>query len=285
MNKIDLSIIIVSWNVRELLRECLLSIQNSKQDLSYEIIVIDNASTDNTREMLEQDFPNLDVEYNKVNEGLAKPWNRAAEKSKGEYLLFLNDDTKIFDHVLDKCVTELKSDNNIGVLGCKIKNPDNSIQLSVRRFPTVWNQAVILSKLHNIFPSLIRSYMMTDFDYNKSQNVDQVMGAFFLLPRTVFEKINGFDEEFFIWFEEVDVCRRVYDAGYVVRYFADASIIHYGGASFSQRRPLKLQKMFNKSLKIYFKKHHHKVAWIFISLACFKSLILAWVIDLFRLKK
>jgi len=254
---IDLSIIIVSWNVRDLLAKCLHSIYNSKQNLSYEIILVDNASTDGTKEMLEHDFPQLVVEYNQNNEGLAKPWNRAASHAQGKYLLFLNDDTEIFDHTLDKCVTYYKSDDKNGVLGVKILNSDKkNIQPSVRRDPNFLNQFLIFIKLPHLFPSVLNKYLCKDFQYNTTQVVEQVMGAFFFMSKNLFNKLNGFDETFFIWFEEVDFCVRTRDLGYKIIYLADTEIIHHGGASFSQLPKLKLQKIFFTSLWHFLSKHY-----------------------------
>ncbi|MGB0757652.1 MAG: glycosyltransferase family 2 protein [Patescibacteria group bacterium] len=253
---VDLSIIIVSWNVRDALRDCLQSLENTKQDISMEIILIDNASEDGTREMLNKEFPHIDTELSSVNEGLSKPWNRAARRAKGEYLLFLNDDTVVFDHSLDMCVTYMRKNPMTAVLGCKLLNPDLSLQPSVRRLPTLFDQTMIALKIPHFVPQVINKYLCASFDYEKTQHVEQVMGAFFMMPKSIFDKLDGFDESFFIWFEEVDFCKRVRNKDYNVTYFADASIIHQRGASFKQIPTGKLQKIFFRSLFHYFKKHH-----------------------------
>ena len=255
-NNIDLSIIIVSWNVCNLLEECLQSIYNSEQSITYEVILIDNASTDGTREMLESKFPELEVEYNKTNKGLAKPWNRGAKRAQGKYLLFLNDDTEIFDHTLDKCVKYYKNNPQTAILGCKLFNPDRTIQESVRRLPKLFDQAMIFLKIPYTFPQVLNKYLRKGFDYTKTQTVEQVMGSFFFMSKQIFTEFGGFDEKFFIWFEEADFCKRVLDKNYNVVYFSEAEAIHYGGASFKQVFLLRTQILFFKSAAHYFYKHH-----------------------------
>ncbi len=254
--KVDLSIIIVSWNVRDLLEKCLQSIYNSEQSITFEVILIDNASKDGTREMLESKFPKLKVEYNKTNEGLSKPWNRGAKRAQGKYLLFLNDDTEIFDHTLDKSVDYYKNNSQTAILGCRLLNPDKTIQESVRKLPNLFVLVALVSKISRVFPAVLNKYLCKDFDYNKTQIVEQVMGAFFFMSKKIFDEFNGFDEKFFIWFEEVDFCKRVLDKNYKVIYFAEAKVIHHGGASFQQMPKGKLQKMFFKSMRHYFNKYN-----------------------------
>ncbi len=274
-----LSIIIVAWNVKDLLRRCLSSLFQTKQDIDFEVIVVDNASVDGTAKMVEQDFPQVKLIANHKNKGFAVACRQGVDIAGGDYLLFLNDDTQVFDHTLDKTVNYLKQHPRAGVLGCKILNPDGSLQPSVRKLPTLVDQLVVLSKLHNFFPSLLAEYLQLDFDYQKSQAVEQVMGAYFLTPRIVWQKLGGFDPNFYLWFEEVDYCARAKQAGFEVVYFSEAAMIHQGGASFGQLKALPEQRIFNRSLLYYAKKHwprwHYFLLWLFIPFNLFLTVIVA----------
>jgi len=262
------SVIIVAWNVKDLLRQCLSSLWQTQQDIDFEVIVIDNASSDGTVEMVEKDFPQVKLIANQQNKGFAVACRQGAEIANGDYLLFLNDDTQVFDHILDKTVNYLKQHPQIAVLGCKILNPDGSLQPSVRKLPTLFDQLVVLSKLHNFFPRLLAGYLQLDFNYQKTQAVEQVMGAYFLTPRIVWQKLGGFDPNFYLWFEEVDYCARAKQEGLDIIYFPEAKIVHQGGASFGQLKALPEQRIFNRSLLYYAKKHwprwHYFLLWLFI---------------------
>ncbi len=250
-----LSVIIVAWNVKDLLRQCLHSLFQTKQNIDFEVIVIDNASVDGTDKMVEQDFPQVKLIVNQDNKGFAVACRQGADIAKGDYLLFLNDDTQVFDYTLDKTVDYLKQRPQVAVLGCRILNPDGSQQPSVRKLPKLFDQLVVLSKMHNFFPGLLADYLQVDFDYNRTQAVEQVMGAYFLTSRLMWDKLSGFDPQFFLWFEEVDYCARAKQLGFEVVYLAEAKIIHQGGASFGQLKAIPEQKIFNRSLLIYARKH------------------------------
>jgi hypothetical protein len=250
----QVSIIIVSWNVKDLLKKCLESILRYSQNIEYEIIVVDNASTDGTVEMVRQNFSQVQLIANQENLGFAKANNIGIRQSKGKYVLLLNPDTEFVENSLEKVIAKMESDQKIGVLGCRLLNPNKSLQQSVRRLPTILNQLVILFKLHKFFPSLLHNYLAKDFDYSREQRVDQVMGAFFLVRRSVFREIGLLDEKYFIWFEEVDFCSRVVQADSDVVYWPCTSIIHHGGQSFAQQMTFRKQFWFFRSAMHYFLK-------------------------------
>lgn len=263
----DISIIIVSWNVSDLLKKCLESIFRYKSDVELEVIVVDNASSDGTVEMVRQNFLQVKLIANQENRGFSAANNQGIKEAKGDYILLLNPDTEFIENSLEKVIQKMSSDNQIGVLGCKLLNPDKTIQPSVRRFPTVWSQLVILFKLHKIFPGLLNHYLAKDFVYDhpltpslvkeggqESVEADQVMGAFFCVRKELFDKIGLLDKGYFIWFEEVDFCRRAKQAGYKVVYWPGTSVVHHGGQSFAQQMTLKKQLWFFKSAWRYFTK-------------------------------
>ncbi|NUM25381.1 MAG: glycosyltransferase family 2 protein [Candidatus Buchananbacteria bacterium] len=257
MNNPELSIIIVSWNVKDLLKKCLQSIEKYRNKLAVEIIVVDNASKDGTVEMLKTEFPDVRLITNSNNLGFAAANNQGILRSQGDYILLLNPDTEVIKDTLNKMLNFIKIRPQIGILGCKHLNPDWTLQPSVRRFPAFWAIFFILTKLYKIFPNIppIYYYFAEDFNYKISQPIDQVAGSCMMIRRQTIEEIGLLDERFFIWFEEVDLCKRSKDAGWEVWYTPDAELIHYGGQSFRQVGTWKKQKIFFQSAIYYFRKH------------------------------
>lgn len=253
----DLSIIIVSWNTQELLKKCLYSIYQNRDDLSLEVLVVDNNSTDKTVEMVKKEFPQVKLIINNKNLGFAYANNQAIKLAVGDYILLLNPDTEVLDNSLKQSFEFIKNNQDCGAMGAKLLNSDKSLQSSVRSFPTFWPIFLMLIKAPKILKKIkaIDNYLCVDFDYNKIQVVDQIMGAFMLIPKKVFDKIGLLDENFFIWFEEVDFCRRIKKSGLKVIYNPQVEIIHYGGQSFAQEKIIKKQLLFFKSALRYFLKH------------------------------
>ncbi len=257
MQSSKLSIIIVSWNVEKLLRKCLNSILKFQGDLDIEVIVVDNVSSDNSAEMVKEEFPKFKLIANKKNLGFAKANNQGILASSGDLILALNPDTEIIDGTLQKMVNFMQKNENIGIAGCKHLNPDLTFQPSVRRFPNLFIILILLTKIAKILPkiSFLYKYLARDLNYKITQPVEQVAGSFFLIRKQLIDQIGIFDEKFFIWFEEVDMCKRAINAGWQVWYVSDASIIHHGGQSFKQQLALKNQKIFFNSAWYYLKKH------------------------------
>lgn len=252
-----ISIIIVSWNVRELLKKCLESIYRFSAGLDLEIIIIDNNSSDGTVDMVKKNFPKVKTLVNHNNLGFAAANNQGIKQATGDYILLLNPDTEIRKNAIKKTLDFIKTKERAGIVGCKHLNPDMTLQPSVRKFPRVLAVFLILSKVAKIFPNLspVYKYLYKDFNYKYNQPVDQVAGSFMLIDKNLIREIGGFDEKFFIWFEEVDLCKRAKDALWEVWYFSQAEIIHHGGQSFKQQLTLKKQKLFFKSALYYFQKH------------------------------
>lgn len=279
----DLTVIIVSWNVRELLERCLSSVL-SQSNVELEIIVVDNASRDGTVAMVRQQFPKVALIANDFNAGFAKANNQAYHIARGRNILLLNPDTVVPDGVLQQTAEYLDRNPKVGVLGCRVTNPDGTLQPSVNRFPTLSSQALVLLKLHVLAPWLpaIKQYNAVDFDYNAEADVDQVLGAFFGIRRQCMEELGSLDESFFVWFEEVDFCKRAHERGWKVRYTPQFSIIHHGGQSFGQLRSTKQQKIFNASLLTYMKKHMPGVTHPILTVLSWVSMVLAWLEEQIR---
>ncbi len=280
----DLSIIIVNWKVKDLLEKCLRSIFEQTKNISFEVFVVDNNSGDGSAEMVREKFPQVDLTASAENLGFAKGNNLAIKKFRGRYVLLLNPDTEILDNALGKMVKFMDAQEECGIAGCKLLNADLSLQPSVRAFPDFASQIFILLKIHHLFPhsKTMYKYLVQDFDYGKTQETDQVMGAFMMIRREVINRIGVLDENFWIWFEEVDFCKRAKEAGFKIFYTPEAKIIHHFGQSFKQAMGVKKQKDFNRSLSYYFKKHGTKGEWIAIQILRPLSLALAWLAQNFK---
>ncbi len=280
----DLSIVILNWKVKELLRQCLLSVYRYTEGIEFEVIVVDNDSRDGSAEMVLEEFPQVKLIVNNRNLGFAAGNNVGIREATGEFILLLNPDTELMDNAFEAMVRVMRANPDVAVLGPTLLNGDRSLQPSVRRFPTPLSQALVMLKLHHMLPRLkpLMSYFASGFDYLAPSSVDQVMGAAFMVRREAFEKLGLLDERYFIWFEEVDFCRRVVDAGMDVMYTPEARVIHHGGESFGQVFGPKKQRMFNDSLLKYIRKHYGIGPWLALLILYPLSYALAWLIYLIR---
>lgn len=267
----DISIVTVNWKVADLVGELLGSIHANKEDLAIEVYVVDNDSGDRIEDVVAKFRARSDVPVTLVrnarNLGFAKANNQAIRRCSGRYVALLNPDTRLTRGALKRMKEWMDARPDVGVAGPKLLNPDGSLQESVRRFPRLLDQALILLKLQHLWPSAppFRSYLAKGFDYAKEQDVDQLMGAALFVRRKVFEGVGLLDERFFIWFEEVDFCKRAKEAGWGVVYVPSVQVIHHGGASFAQAMSLRKQRYFTASMAKYFRKH--RGAWTLAVLA------------------
>ena len=277
----DVSVVIVNWKVKDLLRRCLESVYRETKGVSFEVFVTDNDSRDGSVEMVLKDFPQATLIASNRNLGFAAGNNPAIMRSEGEFVLLLNPDAELRDDAISAMVAYMRRNQHIGILGPRLVGADGKLQPSVRRFPTLLSQALIMLKLHHLLRRLspFRRYFADDFDYAKAASVDQVMGAAFMIRRQVVHALGGLDERFFIWFEEVDYCKRAKDAGFQVWYAPVATIVHHGGESFSKAFGPTKQKYFNDSLRKYFAKHHGVLAALAIIILAPFSLGLAWLVQ------
>lgn len=243
----ELTTVIVSWNVRDILLKNL-------EALSGEVIVIDNASTDGTAAAVASKFPNVRLIENPENIGFSKACNQGIRAANGKHVLLLNPDMLVGKDTLAKTAIYLDAHPEVGVIGAKLIGQDGKPMHHLRRFPRLSDQLVIFFKLNKFFPRVMARYMGDDLDLEKQQNVDSIRGSFFAINRTALEKIGLLDERFFIWFEEVDYCKRVYQAGMEVRYVPDIVAHDLVGKSFVQRNKFWKRWQFTKSLVKYFLK-------------------------------
>lgn len=271
---LNLSIIIVSWNVRERLAECLQSVFANAGGLDLEVLVVDNASKDNTVEMVSKDFPQVKLIANTENLGFSKANNQAAKLANGRYILLLNPDMRVLSDTLPAMVKFMDDNPRTSVGGCHLVGETGETVAHIRHFPTFWDQAAIILKLPHLWPRLLDKYLMKSFDYNapQPQSVDSIRGSFFMVRREVWDRLGGLDERYFIWFEEVDFCRQVKQMGGEITYFSGVKCVDYIGQSFKQVDGYKKQKMFTDSLLKYFKKWHPE--WQYWFLRCLRWKVL-----------
>ncbi len=260
----QISVIIVNYKVKDLLDKALESLFRFNTDIDLDVIVVDNDSNDGSEGMIRLKYPQVRYIQSGGNLGFAKANNIGYKLSKYEHVLLLNPDTEfIEDGSLKKLIELFDSRVDIGAMACKLLNSDSTLQSSCRRLPTLASQIFVLLKLHNFFPYIIpaiKKYYMLDFDYNSEKKVEQVMGAFLLTTKKVVESVGGLlDEDYWLLFEEVDLCARIKETGLDIIFTPITSIKHHKGESFRQEKILKNQKTFNASLLIYFKKHKSKL--------------------------
>mgnify|MGYP006288090617 FL=1 len=251
-----LSIIIVSWNVCEQVCDCLQSIECNAPGCSHEVILIDNASSDGTVETVRRRFPNVALIANEHNDGFAKANNEGICRSSGEYILLLNPDTIVHRHSLDPLIDFMQNNEDIGACGPRLLNEDGTIQASARRFPTLRNTFYFytIARFFGLFRGHYKKWRMKDFDHAHQMDVDQVMGAALIVRRTAMEQMDGLDEAFFMYYEEVDLCYRLKQAGWRVVFTPTAEITHLGGQSIRQI-PAKKRIMSLRSLLTFLRKH------------------------------
>jgi O-antigen biosynthesis protein len=257
---VDISVIIVNYNVREFLLGALRSLRKSldASGLESEIFVVDNASRDGSVEMVAAEFPDVKLLALKENAGFGKANNLALREATGDYLLILNPDTILGEDTIRVMMDFMRSHPDAGAAGCKLLNADGSFQLSCRRgFPTPWASFTKLFGLSKIFPKseLFAKYNLTYLSENETYEIDALVGAFMLLSRKAYEATQGFDEEFFMYGEDLDLSYRIKQAGLKNYYVHSTSTVHFKGES-TRRSMINEVKVFYEAMHIFVKKHY-----------------------------
>src|SRR3990172_7738260 len=255
---IDLSICIVSYQARDLLRDCLRSIYETIDSLSFEIIVVDNYSEDGTLEMLKDEFPNVRLLVNDHNTGYTRPNNQAMRESKGRYVVLLNPDTLVKPNAIAELFAFLETHPEVGIVGPKVLNRDGSLQKQCRRSEArPWDAFCYFSGLSRIFPHDKRfsGYLMTYLSEDLTHEAEAVSGSCMMIRHKVIDQIGYLDELFFAYQEDTDYCRRARLAGWKVFYDPSAQIIHYGGEGGSNVQPFRSIIEWHRSYYLYYRKH------------------------------
>jgi GT2 family glycosyltransferase len=227
-----LSIIIVSFNSLNFLRDCLDSINHNKPSASFEIIVVDNASSDGTVETLQKDYPLIKIIKNERNEGFAAANNKAIKSTDSEYILLINSDCRVYANSIDRLLEFADTNRDAGIAGPRIINSDGSIQFSCRRFPSFFD-AGMHSILTNIAPNnpFSRRYKLADINRDEISRVDWVSGSCMLIRRSAIEQTGLMDEKYFMYVEDTDLCFQMWKKGWKVYYYPKSEILHHIGGS------------------------------------------------------
>ena len=252
----DISIVIVNHNTRELLHDCLRSIEMKGGQNALQVIVVDNGSRDGSAEMVADQFPRVTLIRNNSNEGFAKPNNQGLQRATGRYCLLLNSDTIVKPHSLKTLIAFMDSHPDAGACGPRLINPDGSLQRSCRSFPSLWRHFCDMSGLENLFPNSVFGNFETRFAHDSSVEVDQPMGAALLVRSEVVRHVGYLDERFKIYYNEVDWCRRITRAGWKIYFVHDAEIVHYGGKTTEiTNRSFDQFDEMNMNTLLYYRKH------------------------------
>lgn len=277
----DISIVIVNYNVKDFLLECLRSVENSTGGLNVETIVVDNDSKDGSVEFLKPLFPNVKFISLKENVGFGRANNIGFKESKGKYILILNPDTILEETTLSTMYDYMEKHGEVGISGCKVLNSDGSFQPACRRgFPTPWASFSKLFGLQKLFPGskLFGKYNQTFRSVDETYYIDAVIGAFMFCRREVIEQTGGFDPDFFMYGEDIDLCFRAHKAGWKIAYVHSCSIIHYKGES-TRRSSINDVKHFYNAMEIFTKKHYSRsfLFLIFLRLGIFLRSVIAYL--------
>jgi GT2 family glycosyltransferase len=291
----DISIIIVSWNVKEKLRKCLTNLFLSRTNFSFEVLVVDNNSGDGSAEMVRGEFGKVKLIANAENLGFAKAVNQAFRQATGEFIFLLNPDNFVFSDTVDNLLSWLQKNNQAAIAGCRLVDAGgDDIAGQVRKFPELFDQLAIVLKWPYLLPKILNKYLCLGFDYNKSAPVDSVRGSAMVIRRSALEKFlsaerlkNGelLDERFFIWFEDVDICRACRDKNLEVWYVSEAKCYDQVGQSFTQLPRLRAQKLFRASMLAYFKKWKPLWQYWILYLAWPIGMTIAYIFTTLRFKK
>lgn len=251
-----ISVITVNYKTADYLERMLTSLFLYHSKDAVEVMVIENASGDDLSK-LKTTFPSVRFLESDRNLGFAGGCNLGLPYATGAFIVLVNPDILFTQPALYSIQKAMEADPKIGIGGISLKNLDGTQQACVWNFPRPVDQLCVLLKLHHLFPRLpaMNRWRQEQFDYSKDADVEQVMGAFFCIRREVIEKIGPLDDGFFIWYEEVDYCRRAVNAGFLVHYFADISARHKKGSSFDRVETRQKQDILRKSIRRYIKKH------------------------------
>ena len=274
-----ISIVIVNWNVCEYLRKCLCSIYEFTQGLEFEVLVVDNNSSDASREMVRTEFPRVDLILSPENIGFARANNLALGKCRGEYAVILNPDTELFSNVFKEMFLFMQANPDISVLAPQLLYGDGTLQRSCRNFPDVLTDFWESLYLNEAFPKsrVFNRYLMGEWEHNQERDVEQPYGACLFIRMSALEKSGLFDGNFFMYYDEVDLCFRIKKDGGRIHYLPRIKVIHHSNKS-SLQAPLECECYKAKSRLLFFRKTYGNSAVLLLYLNLCLRTFLVWVV-------
>jgi GT2 family glycosyltransferase len=249
---LDLSIIIVAWNVRDLVLDCLASLDAAQLEISCEVMLVDNGSVDGTVEAVRRQFPDTQVIALPRNIGFGAGNNQGLLKMSGRYAVLLNSDTIALPGGIERCVRYLDEHPDVGVVGPQLLNPDRSKQNCIHNSPTLVSELLSQSLLRRLFPA---RYPSKRIDYREPIEVEAVLGAALFVRREVIQEVGPIDEDYFFFLEETDWCHRIRERGWRVVHLPDAHVIHLYGESTKKKLPLRTRIEYYRSRYTFFRKN------------------------------
>lgn len=270
---VRLSIVIVTYNSRPYLEQCLKAVFRERNTLSLEVILVDNHSSDRGTEDLSTRFSPLSVIRNGANAGFARACNQGLERAHGTYVLFLNPDTVVSEDALIKCVRYMDANEAVGILGCRLRHPEGVVQPSCSDFPFV--EKLFLDHLLRIrlfSPALRQKRLLKYWRHNEIREVDWILGAFMLSRRRLLNTLNGFDEDFFLYGEDMDLCYRIRQYGYKTVYFPHAETLHVGNPVWNRERIIRV----HQAMLMFYRKHFSLPAVLLLRLMLQVEIVSRW---------
>lgn len=295
----QISIVIVSFNTKELLEDCLNSVNAAAKNIQTETFVVDNNSHDGTQKSVRQNFPWVNLIANKTNIGFSKANNIALKKTSGKYILVLNPDTVLQKDTLSKMTNFMEKNQDVSMATCRVELPDGKLDLDARRrFPTPWRSFCHFSHLSRVFKkiSFFSEYYMDDLPANREHEIDACAGAFMFIRASVLKKVGTFDEDYFFYGEDLDLCYRFRQQGYKIVYTPITKITHYKGASSGLKKHSKhLSKLSRDSkekairestraMELFYKKHYQGKYPFFVTRPVLMAIDTLTLVRLARLK-
>ena len=264
MPQVELSIVVLSWNTKDLTLECLAALVADRPQYACEIIVIDNASHDGSADAIAAAHPGVRLVRNQENVGYARGNNQGAALAAGTYVCLLNSDTQVREGALDLLVDFLATNPGYGAVAPKLVNPDGSVQKACQRFPGLLTALCFDTWIGRLWPGTIveRRYHYRDFDHLTTRDVDQPPGACFVMRTAEYRQLAGFDESLWLFFNDVDLCRRIWRRGQRIRYLAEAVVMHHGGAS--TRHFPSFVVTWHRNRLAYYRKHYGVLAMPYV---------------------
>lgn len=265
----DVSVVIVNWNTRDMLRDCLRSVYEQTRDIAFEVIVVDNASKDGSTAMVRAEYPQTVVIENRENRGFASANNQAMASCRGRYVLLLNPDTIVLDGAVQKTVVYADAHPDAGIVGCQVWENESVIQQTCARFPSVWSTFVQAVGLYRLFPwsCWVGRERLPDWNRDTEREVDVVSGMYMLVRREAIEAVGMMDEDYFVYAEETDWCWRFWKAGWRCVFTPVARIIHRdGGSKSTEQVSVKMFVQMQKSLLIFHRKQRGIFSWLAVKM-------------------